>query len=317
MGPTKSVLTPDLCRTFVALIRLGGAPKAVAEELGLDEASISKRLRPLVRGRPPELPRPWLVKTGRKFGLTDEGRRMLPAAEEQADRWAAFADTAAADRAAGVTVACGHEAAGGVVLAAAARFRALHPDAALRVAVVRGRQRVEGVVSGRYDLAVVTDNPAAVKEAARRPVAVEQLPDDELVLACAARGPWAAAFADGARPADARDVAGWPLVLPEGDAAIRRRWDELLRRRDPSVVPVAAVEVGGWQVLLGYVLAGFGVGLVPRSVAAAAGAKVRVRALVGAIRPANRPAVVWLPNRPDARLADAFRAALTEAAPPQ
>ena len=61
-------------------------------------------------------------------------------------------------------------------------------------------------------------------------------------------------------------------------------------------------------------LAGFGVGLVPRSVAAAAGAKVRVRALAQAIRPANRPAVVWLPNRPDARLSDAFRAALTEAA---
>lgn len=130
MGPTKSVLTPELCQTFVVLARLEGSVKAAARELGLNNYNVSKRLHPLVHGRPPELPRPWLVKVGRKYGLTDEGRRMLPAAEEQADRWTAFATAATTDRAAGVTVACGHEAAGGVVLKAATAFRRAHPEAA-------------------------------------------------------------------------------------------------------------------------------------------------------------------------------------------
>lgn len=316
MAQAKQVLTPELCRTFAALARVDGSVTAAARELGLDAAAVSKRLRPLARGCPPAVPRPWLAKRGKRFVLTDEGRRMLPAAAERAADWDRFAALAAADRAPGLTVACGHEAAGGVVLAAAARFRREHPAAALRVAVVRGRQRVEGVASGRYDLALVTDNPASVREAARRPVVVEPLADDELVLACAARSPWAAAFADPDRPADAAEVLGWPLALPEADAAIRRRWDELLRRRAPSASPAVAMEVGGWRVLLGYVAAGFGVGLVPRSVASSAGAKVKLRRLAADIRPANRVYLVRLPAAAipagTAPRLDAFRAALAE-----
>ncbi len=308
-------LTPDLCRTFAALAGLDGSVTATARALGRHPATVSKQLRPLVRGRPPAVPRPWLEKDGKRFALTAEGRRMLPAVRDQLAGWDAFAARAAADRAPGLAVACGHEAAGGVVLAAARRFRRDHPGAALRVAVVRGRSRVEGVADGRYDLALVTDTPAAVRAAAgRRPVAVEPLADDELVLACAARSGWAGAFADPARPADVGEVVGWPLVLPEADAGVRRRWDELVRRRDPSAAPRVAVEAGGWRVALGYVLAGFGVGLVPRSVAAGAGAGVRVRRLARAIRPANRVSVVR-PRRPaDAALSDAFRQALAAAA---
>jgi DNA-binding transcriptional LysR family regulator len=132
------------------------------------------------------------------------------------------------------------------------------------------------------------------------------------VLACAARSPWSAEFAEPDRAADLGEVAGWPLVLPEADAAIRKRWDELVRRQPPSATPTVAIEVGGWRVLLGYVQAGFGVGLVPRSVAATAGAKVKVRPLVPAIRPANRLSMVRLQERADTSLSAAFRSALTD-----
>src|SRR5579883_728653 len=314
MSQTRSALTPELCETFVTLVRVGGSVSATARELKQNDASVSKRIRLLVRGRPPGLPRPWLVKQGRRFVLTDEGRRMLPLAEEQAQRWAAFTESAVTDHAAGVTVACGSEAAGGVVLTAATQFRRVHPNAGLRVAVVRGKQRIEGVVSKRYDLALVTDNPVDVRESARRPVIVESLADDELVLACAVRTPWANAFAASERAADADDVTAWPLVLPESDSAIRKRWDELLRRRSPSALPTVAIEVGGWRVLLGYVLAGFGVGLLPHSVAITAGAKVRTRSLVTALRPANRLSVVRLADATDSGLISDFRTALTTAA---
>ncbi len=308
MEPTGGVLTPELCRTFAAVARLNGSVTAAARALGVSTASVSKRLRPLVAGSPPHLPRPWLAKAGRRFALTDEGRRMLPAAEEQAERWAGFVVTAAADAGRGVTVACGQETAGGVVLAAAARFRRRHPDVSVRVAVVRGRARIEGVASGRYHLALTSENPATVRERVGRPVAIDTLTDRELVLVAAARGRWADEFTDPARVVDAAEVGRWPLVLPDADAAVRRRWDELLRRRGAAVTP--AIEVGGWRVLLGYVLAGFGVGLLPRAVAASAGARVKTRPLAANIRPTNRLQVVYLPGRPNRELTDAFRAEL-------
>ena len=313
MAAPRPVLSPELCRTFVALVRLDGSVTATARELGLNEASVSKRLRPLARGSPPAVPRPWLAKRGKRFVTTDEGRRMLPAATEAAAGWDRFAALAAADREPGVTVACGHEAAGGVVLAAAARFRREHPAAAVRVVVARGRARVEGVAVGRFDLALVTDAPAAVREVARRPVLVEPLAEDELVAACAARSDWAAAFADAARPVTAAEALGWTLVLPERDSAVRRRWDELLRRRVPTAAPRVAVEAGGWRVLAGYVAAGFGVGLLPRSVAAGLGARVKVRPLAADLRPSNRVYVVRLPDGGEpGQLVAAFAAALKE-----
>lgn len=316
MAAARTVLSPELCRTFVALVRLDGSVTAAARELGLNEASVSKRLRPLARGCPPAVPRPWLAKRGKRFVPTDEGRRMLPAATEAAAGWDRFAALAAADREPAVTVACGHEAAGGVVLAAAARFRREHPGAAVRVVVARGRARVEGVAVGRFDLALVTDAPAAVREAARRPVVVEPLAEDEFVAACAARSDWAAGFADATRPVTAADALGWTLVLPEGDSAVRRRWDELLRRRVPAAAPRVAVEAGGWRVLAGYVAAGFGVGLLPRSVAAGLGARVKVRPLAADLRPSNRVYVVRLPDGGEpGRLAGAFAAALAEPPP--
>ncbi len=200
----------------MTLARLDGSVTATARELGLNEASISKRIRPLVRGAAPHLPRPWLLKRGKRFYLTDEGRTMLPAATDQAERWRQFVGFAAAGRMAGLTVACGQEAAGGLVLQAAAAFRRLHPQAPFRIAVVRGKRRIEGVANGLYDVALVTHAPVAIREIARRDVLVEPLHDDALVLACAAKSTWASAFAESGRPVRFSELAGWPLVLPEG-----------------------------------------------------------------------------------------------------
>ncbi|WP_143393132.1 LysR family transcriptional regulator [Fimbriiglobus ruber] len=306
MQPPPTPLTPELCRTFVVLVRLNGSVTATARELGLNEASVSKRIRPLVRPTPPHLPRPWLEKRGKRFYLTDEGRTLLPAVTEQVERWHQFTTTAAAERTAGLTVACGQGAAGGVVLAAAAALRLRHPDAVLKVAVVRGRQRIEGIANGTYDLALVTYPPVAIHEIARCEVRVESLGDDTLVLACGIQSPWARAFAGANQPIGLEELADWPLVLPMADSAIRKQWDERVRRHAPAVPPVVAIEVGGWRVLLDYVLAGFGVGLVPRSVAALAGADVKVRPLAETLRPANRLHAVCLTSPVANELLEAF-----------
>jgi DNA-binding transcriptional LysR family regulator len=311
MNEQYNPLTPELCRTFVTLAGLDGSVTKTARELGLNEASVSKRIRPLVHGAAPHMPRPWLEKNGKRFFLTDEGRAMLPAATEQAQRWRQFTAFAAAGRMPGLTVACGQEAAGGVLLQAATAFRKSHPQAVLRIAVVRGRRRIEGVANGLYDLAVVTLAPVAVREIARREVVIATLSDDELMLACAAKSPWAQHFVNAARPLPVAEFIDWPLVLPEADSPIRKQWDERVGRQESDKPPQVVLEIGGWHVLLGYVLAGFGVGLLPRSVVAGAGAKLRARPLPEILRPANRLYTVQLPKPANANLVSVFLDALT------
>ncbi|HZZ79843.1 MAG TPA: LysR family transcriptional regulator [Gemmataceae bacterium] len=305
MLETHSPLTPELCRTFVLLARFDGSVKATARELGLNVASISKRIRPLLFGMPPHLPRPWLAKRGKRFELTEEGRTMLPAAIEQAERWGQFTSFASAVRLPGITVACGQESAGGIVLEAARRFRRQHPLVNLRIAVVRGRRRIEGIASGAYDLALVTHTPPAIRDIARREVQIDVLSDDELVLACAATSEWAGTFTRADKSIKREELMQWPLVLPETDSPIRKQWDERIRRSQTAAMPQVAIEVGGWRVLLGYVLAGFGVGLLPRSLAEQARDRLHWRPLIETLRPVNRVYAVR-PILPTNLLADAF-----------
>src|ERR1019366_5739408 len=116
MSEASNPLSPGLCRTFVLLIKHDGSVTRTALELGLNKASISKQIRPLVHGTPPWLPRPWLTKEGKRFVLTDEGRVMLPTAKELSERWGQFASFASAGNTPGLTVACGQESAGTIVL---------------------------------------------------------------------------------------------------------------------------------------------------------------------------------------------------------
>jgi DNA-binding transcriptional LysR family regulator len=306
MTSTNAALTPELCRTFVALAQHEGSVTAAARELGASETSVSKRIRPLVRGFPPFLPRPWLIKRGKRFHLTDEGRAVLPLAAEQAERWRQFTAFAAAGRMPGMTVACGQEAAGGVVLKAATTFRQQNPQSVFRIAVVRGSRRIEGVANGLYDIALVTHSPAAVREIARRDVIVEQVSDDELVLACAAKSPWYGGFVDIRRPVTLEELLQWPLALPEPDAAVRRQWDERMRRHQLTGPPTVAIEVGGWRTILGYVLAGFGVGMLPKSLAQEAGPKLKSRPLPDNLRPMNRLYSVRLPESANPELLESF-----------
>ena len=83
MPRPPSVFTPELLKTFVTLVRADGSVTRTAELLDINEASVSKRIKPLHEGHAPLLPRPWLEKNGKLFRATEEGRRMLPAAEDQ------------------------------------------------------------------------------------------------------------------------------------------------------------------------------------------------------------------------------------------
>jgi DNA-binding transcriptional LysR family regulator len=262
--PRSVTLSFELLQTFVTLIREGGDAAAVTERLGLNQPTVSKRLRYLQHAGP-LLDRPWLVREGKTWELTDEGRRVWAAAAELVDRHEnlkAFLEGQEAGPAP-VRFACGRQTAAGLVREALREFRERHPGSRLRISTLRGRARIEGVSNGSLDLAIVTHDEPSIAEIARRPLHTEPLATHRLALACAAGAPWerkVRALPKGGAPAEA--FGSFPLVLPEPDAGVRKGLDEALRRRGLLATLDVALEVGGWSAILAYVRDGVGVGLL-------------------------------------------------------
>jgi DNA-binding transcriptional LysR family regulator len=265
--PRPVSLSPELLQTFVSVVAHDGDAVAAAATLGINQPSMSKRLAQLQHsGR--VLRRPWIERKGKTWFLTDEGKRVLPSVEDLVHRYEQlrrFANSAAAP---GLAVACGQESAGGMVLAAVRRFRANHPDYPVRVSSPRGEARIDGVANGLFELALVTHTQDQIREIARRELYIEDLYTDPLVLVAAPSSPFAEAFGKlPDTPVSPKALTAFPLVLPEPDSGLRREFDKRLREQGYAATVQAVVETGGWTVALEYVREGFGVGLLPKSVA--------------------------------------------------
>jgi DNA-binding transcriptional LysR family regulator len=262
--PRPLALSFELLRTFVTLIREDGDAGRAMRVLGINQPTMSKRLRPLQHAGA-LLDRPWLVRVGKVWRLTDEGLRVWPAVSELVrgyDSLEAFLDGEPAHPQA-VRFACGQQMASGLVRSALRRFRREKPTVAIRVSTLRGRARIEGVSSGLLDLAIVTHDAPSIVEFARRPLYIQPLVTHHLALACATGSPWerkVRALPKGGVPAES--LPSFPLILPEPDAGIRRELDKVLHQRGIQNTLDVAVEVGGWGTILAYVRDGFGVGLI-------------------------------------------------------
>jgi DNA-binding transcriptional LysR family regulator len=272
--PRPSRLSLELLETFVALAEHDGDATRVAAELDINQPSVSKRLAALRRLTGGRGGQPWLVRKGKSWRLSPEGQRVRGVVTDMVRRYEQmehFVASGAEGRPA-VALACGQQAATGFVRAAVEDFLREEPGCRVRLATPRGRKRIEGVAGGQFDLAVVTDSTATVRQIARREMFVERLFDDHFVLAAQppARSDWGKKWhalpAD--RPVPATAVLGLPLILPEPDAARRRQFDAWCFRATGQGFDVV-LEAGGWPVILEFVSAGLGVGLVPASAAAA------------------------------------------------
>jgi DNA-binding transcriptional LysR family regulator len=259
--PRSVTLSFELLQTFVTLIREDGAAAAAMARLGLNQPTLSKRLKHLQHAGP-LLRRPWLVREGKIWKLTEEGRRVWPAVAEIVDRFEgldAFLEGADSGPAA-VRFACGQQMAAGPVREALRHFRREHPGLRLRISTMRGRDRIEGVSNGSIDLAVVTHDEPSLLEIARRPLHVEPLAAYRLTLVGAAGTEWEKRLAAlPRRGAPAEALAAFPLILPEPDSGIRRGLDRVLRALGRLDI---VLEVGGWATILSYVRDGLGVGVV-------------------------------------------------------
>jgi DNA-binding transcriptional LysR family regulator len=262
-------LSFELLETFVTLIERDGDASDAATELGINQPSMSKRLAQL-QNAGGTIRSPWLERRGKRWDLTDEGRRVLPAVRGVIRRYRALGDFAGGLGSEGpeLTFACGRQAATTFALEALIRFRRERPNVRFRIATLRGQARIEGVANGHLDLATVTASEAEIRALARRTLHVERLRDEPFVLVVgkSAKGPWREAFealTDSPVPAEA--LTRFPLILPEPDAGVRAILDRDLEASGVLDRLQIAVETGGWSTILAYVRAGIGVGIVPHS----------------------------------------------------
>jgi DNA-binding transcriptional LysR family regulator len=281
-------LTPELLKTFVVLCHKDMDTGKVLGELKINQPSLSKRLRyfkevgPLVR-------QPWLDLKGKTWLLTDEGRRVLPMVEDLLRRYDQMIRFIEAAEPAELTVGCGREAAGTLVLAAVRRFRDLRPDARFHLLTRRGAARIEGVSNGLIDLALVTHDEDQIETIARRSLHVQVLLDDPLMLVSARGVPWEEEFqALSAGRVSAKALTPFPLILPEPDSGLREQLAVRFRQAEVERKLNVVLEIGGWETLLAYVRAEVGVALVPASVVARKGSGLLVKKPQSALTPPHR-----------------------------
>jgi len=263
----RSVPLPfELLQTFVSLIRHEGEAAPVMRELELEQPTLSKRLKYLQHAGP-LLDRPWLLREGKTWELTAEGRKVWPAVEELVDRYQnlnTFVEEGGKPAgAAPVCFACGQAMAAGLVRHALLEFRKKHPDARLRISTLRGRARIEGVSNGSLDLAILTHDEPSILEIARRSLHIQPLATYRLALVCASGTKWDSKLRSlpktGAPP---EAFCSFPLIIREPDAGIRKGLDGVLRSRGLLSKLDIALEIGGCATILAYVRDGFGVGVV-------------------------------------------------------
>jgi DNA-binding transcriptional LysR family regulator len=264
--PRSVSLSFELLQTFVSLIRHEGHAAPVMRDLELNQPTLSKRLKYLQHAGP-LLDRPWLVRQGKTWKLTAEGRKVWAAVDELVDRYqnlhAFVGESGRSLDPLPVRFACGQQMAAGLVLRAMHEFRLEHPGARLRISTLRGHSRIEGVSSGSLDLAIVTQDERSILEIARRPLSIEPLIAYRLALVCASGMKWETKLRSIPKADAPADVfTEFPLILPEPDAGVRKGLDQVLRSRGLLDKLHIALEVGGWATILAYVRDGAGVGLV-------------------------------------------------------
>lgn len=253
----------ELLETFVSIVSHDGQASLAAKELGISQPTMSKRLTNLHE----RVPAAWLRLEGKKWLLTSEGQRIVPVVQDlvsryqQAESFVALGGRAR-DR---VCFACGQTAVHGIAKAAVEDFVKKFPNAQVQVSTPRGKSRIEGVIAGHYDLAIVSDSPDSFQNSASPNLQIDHLFEDRPVLignppsSCSWSKAWDAL--PRRRKIKPSELSGLPLVLPEISAARRLEFDVWFKSANQGP-PNVVVETGGWASVMQFVVSGLGVGLI-------------------------------------------------------
>jgi DNA-binding transcriptional LysR family regulator len=260
----------ELLQTFVTLIQNDGDASWAARKLGINQPSMSKRLAHLRHGA--ERQKPWLVRKGKVWKVTDEGNRVYKVALDILDRYQAMTqfvgDGIPSPQ---IHIACGQMAADGLVRRALQLFRSAkegkYRSTSLSLSTMLGNHAVAGIANGELDLAVASLSKDAIHEIARRPLYSEPIERVPLALVCAHDTSYSKMIADlpdGAAPLSI--LAEVPLILTDSKHAPRNALDAAIHRQ-PGLGPRLNIrmQTGGWHTIVNFVSDKEGVGVVAYS----------------------------------------------------
>lgn len=298
--PRPTSLSIELLRTLVSLVHNGGDAMSTARELGINQPSMSKRLRVFQHpGR--LLKQPWVERHGHVWKLTDAGQRAYPGVEEVIRRYRQLLDEPNTGVSGPVVqFACGQTTVHGPAREALRRFRKSHPHTHVRVRTPRSRQRLESLAAGGIDLAEITHDEKAARRLARRPLVLWPFTLDPLVVVAGAKvkEDWAKALAaiPEGEPVRVKALVGLgaPMLLPEPGAAPREQFDQALSASNALDKLNVILETSGWGTLVEYAREGFGVAVVSRASLVPHEAALTIRPLDPATFPPTR---TWLAAR--------------------
>lgn len=259
MRPHLTGPTVEGLRTFALLADLLGEAE-VARRLGVETSSVSRRLRPFrERYR-------LLEKRGGSLVLTDRGRALLPAVQALLQEYDNVAGLLRGRPSPGqrLTLAVGSFGAVWVAPEVVARFLREHPGTEVEARTCRGRERIQGVADGRYDLAIVSHSLVQIRaQLGDRPVSAQALAAAPFAVAARRGSPAGDALATvpDSDEVTVRELAPLPLVGLDEASGVRA---ELERQADAAGVRLRfGTGAGGWLAAREYARHGLGVGIVP------------------------------------------------------
>ena len=267
--PRNARLSFELMETMVELVNSQGDASLAGERLGINQPSMSKRLK-LLQDRNRVGSAPWVQRRGKTWSLTAEGERVLPAVLQllrleqslttDLDTRAALMPT--------ISIACGQTAITSVLREPLTQFRKEFKDCRVRISTPRGTARIQGVANGTFDFALVTHNEDSIHRIAGRQLYIETLFEDTLVLICGRKASPSIRERFEKLPrrgASIKHLGFMPLVLPEPDAGLRNQLDRAFGEAGLFGKLDVMIEVGGWPAILDFVREGWGVGIVTKS----------------------------------------------------
>lgn len=262
----------DALRQLISLAEQGSV-SAAARRLGLTQPTLSRRLQPFrLRDSNAEA---ILVRKGRGLELTPKGRRFLPAVRELVRQYEQLRGFIEGGRSAPqiVRVGVGSFAAQFYLPRALAALRDRQFDCEVATELARGKQRILGTLDGRFDLAVVSHDAAAIQSIARAaplsgPLLVEALASQRFCVIANVRDQRAARLREQPpeRACTLASLAELQFVGLDQDSGIRIRLEAEFRKLGIDLRFKLSSAAGGWGAAKEYVRNGFGAAIVPTSV---------------------------------------------------
>ncbi len=254
----------DELLTLLAVVDQG-SQEAAAKALGRQQPVVSRRLG--VFRQPPALIR---LYKGRGE-LTDRGREALPAIRRFVQQHQHLKQYLAGRRKQGsvLTIGVGASASQFYLARALAELRQELADWEIQTRVLRGKDRIAGVVEGTLDVALVTHSPLQIEMiarwacASRTELQIDHLAELPLCVVASRNSPQARSLQNvlGGQIVPVELLADLPLAGLDRESGIRRQIEALLRDRGLQLA--FSVEAGGWLGVKEFVRCGLCAGLMP------------------------------------------------------